>query len=332
MENPESARWIEHCAALLAPPPGWEPDLKAARARFEARLHKRSGSKRWLLAGVAAALIAAVSILAISPKRALAQPAGSDSWSAVGFRIDQLWYLITNAHVMSGIRWANLPEEVKALRNHPLSRPGAAQAVPDATEAARRAGFVPRLPHSGVLTSGPQLSVLGPMSFGSVIGARIVLQIGATVTAQWSNVPDERSGPAEWSELILAQGPAPVVATPPGFDLTAFTFATLRAAASVTRDHATRFSQLPTTAPALLFGDPEHNLILFREVSLNSGPATALEDIGSGGEVERVVLLWSVPGRAYSLTGVLNLRPPGQNSPETAAAFVNIIHIANSIY
>ena len=66
LQHPESSQdlspWVKACADLLAPPADWEPNLSLARAAFEARAddhhRRRTGLKRYLLAGALAALIA----------------------------------------------------------------------------------------------------------------------------------------------------------------------------------------------------------------------------------------------------------------------------------
>jgi hypothetical protein len=72
-------------------------------------------------------------------------------------------------------------------------------------------------------------------------GARMALQIGATVTAEWSGVPEEWSGETEWSHLTFVRSPPPVIATPPGFDLTTFTVLNLRTAL-LNQENALRFA------------------------------------------------------------------------------------------
>ena len=359
-ERNELSQWIEGCAALLAPPADWEPNLNAARARFEARLQRRFRVKRYLLVGATAALLACLLVPAIPPARAAAQQIGSNSW----YRLEQFWYWITIVRTPLRLSLRALPEAVKSLHTQALTERGVPQEVSDATEAARRAGFIPRFPLSRVLSASPRLSVRGPMSIATVIrtadlelalrnagvtdqyvpkdwdGARIAVQIGATLTAEWSNVPEEWSGETEWSHLTLVQSSPPVIATPPGFDLTTFTVLNLRTAL-LNQGNALRFAQRPTTAPALIFGSGTQKLILGREVNLRIGPATLIEQFEGGGhanwfgldpgpDVERITLLWSTPDRVYVLSGAVSV-PSEMMSLHLAGALANAIDMANTI-
>jgi hypothetical protein len=358
MDSPQSnelSRWTQDCAALLTPPAGWEPDPNVARARFEARLHRPPGPKRYWAVGLAGALLVLFAILTIRPTSGFAQQTGSKGW----YRLEQAWYFITLIHTRPILtRRGTIPEDAKSLRTHSLTEPGAPEMVANAGEAARRVGFNPRLPVSGVLTAKALLSVHGPMSFGMVLdraelqsalrtrgvldqdvpqnwdGSRITLNVGGTVTARWSDVPDQWTGVREWSDMTLTQGLPPVVTAPPGFDLAAFVAIDLRITARVDRGHALALGDLTrrsTTAAALLFDNgARSNARPVREVDLRTGRATLIEDLDNDGHIERVMLLWSVPGRAYVLKGVLS-EPLGYISPDLATAFANVIDLANTI-
>jgi hypothetical protein len=365
-ESPESSQWVTVCLDLLAPPAAWEPNLNAARARIaarsDARLRRRSSLRRCFLVGAIATLIACIAVPAVPRTWVLAQQVGYSGWQ----RIEQLWYWVTIVQRPLGPLF-RLPDAVKALHTRQLAKPDGPQAVSNAAEAALRAGFIPRLPDSSVLSGAPRLSVLGPMSFVTVIGAadlaeslrvagvrdrqvpqqwegaQLTLQIGATVTARWSDVSDERSGETAWSELILAQGPAQVVTTPAGFDLEAFAAVGLQAAGMRNRERALRLAQHATTAPALLFGylTPYHYVGL-QEVNLRTGSATLVQEFGRASQdhgfgysdgvprVERITLLWSVPDRVYVLTGVTKI-PTTMLSLDLAAALASAIDLANSV-
>ena len=365
-ESPESSRWVTASLDLLTPPAGWEPNLSAARTRFEARsdarLRRRSSLRRCFLVGAIASLIACIAVPAVPRTWVLAQQIGYSGWQ----RIEQLWYWVTIVQRPLGPLF-RLPDAVKALHTRQLAKPDAPQAVSNAAEAALRAGFAPRLPDSSVLSGSPRLSVVGPMSFVAVIGAadlaqalrtagvpdqpvpqqwegaQLTLQIGATVTARWSDVSDERSGGTAWSDLTLAQGPARVVTAPAGFDLEAFAAAGLRAAGMRNSDMVLRLAQHATTAPALLFGylTPYH-FVGVRDVNLRTGPATLIEEFGRTSQedgfgysdgvprMERLTLLWSVPDRVYVLTGVTKI-PTTMLSLDLAAALASAIDLANSV-
>ncbi len=362
----ELSRWVTACSELLAPPADWEPNLNTALVRYEARayarLRWRSGLKRCLLVGAMAALLASIVIPAIPQTRAFTQQIGSDSWR----RLEQLWYWITI--VRSGpMLLGRLPDAMKALHTRQLAAPDGPHAVSNAAEAALRAGFSPRLPDASALSGSPRLVVLGPRSFVTVIstadlalalrnagvldpqvpqqweGAQLTLQIGATVTARWSDVSDGRAGGRAWSDLSLSQGTVRVDVAQPAFDLPGFAVAALRAAGLRNRELGLRLARRATTAPALLFGylTPYH-FVGVREVNLRTGSATLIEEFGLVGEnrgfgysdgvprVERLTLLWSVPDRVYALSGVTRT-PAHMNSSDLAAALASAIDLANAI-
>jgi hypothetical protein len=316
--------------------------------------------KRYLLAGAMAALIACVAVPSIPQARAFAQQIGNSGWR----RAEQFWYWVTLVRRPPS-PLGRLPDVVKALHIRQTLKPGSPQAVSNPAEAAIHAGFTPRLPDSGVLTTSPRLSVLGPMSFAAVIGAAdlsslalrnagahvsmqwdgapLRLQVGASVTANWPDGSDARSGGMAWSELSLAQCPPPIVTAPPGLDLEAFATTSLQAAGLRNGDRAQRLTRLTTTVPALLFGYPTpYHFVGVREVSLRSGPATLIEEFGVAGRedgfgysdgaprIERITLLWSLPDRVYLLTG-RTAAPAGMLSADLAAALANIIDLANTI-
>jgi hypothetical protein len=305
MDNPDNShlsQWVQGRAALLAPPADWEPDPRVARARLEARLRRRSALERyWLVGAVAALLLCAV--LLVNPRtRALAQ---------------QLWqWIIVGRIEVVRVNFDSLPEDARSLQGQLVNQPGPPQVVHDTEEAAQRAGFAPRLPRPGILSGTPRLSVLDSMSFGTLLraadlqlalqkagvsdeaiprewdGAQLTLQIGATVMA-------------EWHDVALIQGLPPVLSTPPGFDLGAFATAVLRAV-GMNRETARRFGHRMITAPALLLGIGTEDEVAIREVGLDTGPATLIEDFGDNGRLERVTVLWSVPDRVYVLSGAFS--------------------------
>jgi len=316
MENDnrtELSRWVEERIAAVAPPAEWEPDVDLARARFESRRSafgdahrgalgaRRRAIRRYWLAGAAAAAMACAVLVWYPGARVRAQ---------------ELWRRLTVGRIeVVRVDFDSLPDEAKSLRAQPIHRPGPAEVAADAAEAAQRAGFVPRLPSPGVLPGTPKLSVLGPMSFGTVIqaadlelalrkagisdeavprqwdGAQLTVEIGSTVNAAWDQVG-------------IMQGLPPVLSTPMGFDVGAFATAVLRAA-GMNRDAAQRFGRRLVSQPALLLGIATQDAVSVREVNLRTGPATLIEDLGDNGQVERVAILWSVPDRVYLLSGTL---------------------------
>ena len=264
-------QWIQECSILLDPPVGWEPNVKVAKARFEARLHRRRRRTRFWLAAATATVLACVALAMMRPSRAFAQKAGGSTADPL-YRVRRLWDWA--AYVRSGpVLLRSLAADLKLLDAQALAQLGAPQVVSSVEDAARLGGFIPQLAHSDVLLNPPRLSVVDPMISRTRVsiadlkrvlmqadvsdqsvplswdGAQIILHIGTTVTAEWINVPDELTGEIEWSKLTLTQGPLPVVATPAGFDLAAFTEANLRAAGMRNRKVALELSGLQTTAP-----------------------------------------------------------------------------------
>jgi hypothetical protein len=361
-------RWSQGCSVLLDPPAGWEPNPQVARARFEARLHRRHRRTRFWLAAVTAGVLACVAVATIRPPSALAQKTGGGTANGM-YRVKQLWHWAF--YVRPGpVLLPSLAAEVKLLKSQPLTQPVAPQLVFNVEEAARLGGFVPQLPHSDVLQHSPRISVHSSMSFRAVVstadldrllrerdvldenvpmrweGARIDLKMGATIAAEWTDVPDESSGEIEWSKLTLTQGPPPVIGRPAGFDLAAFTEANLRAAGMRNRKAASQLSGLNTTLPALLLASQTQRWVAVRPVNFYSfslgytRPATLIEEFGSvhddsGPPVERMTLIWSVPEREpkrmFVLSGTMR-HPSDMMSLAMAGALTNLMDVATSIY
>jgi len=337
LEQDELERWTRECAALLAPHSDWEPDPNGAFARFEARKRQYRKPARWLLLCAAAAVFASL-MIALVPSRGFAQ-AGTNHF----FRVEQIWYWFTLVRP-GPLLVARIPEDALSLHTQLVA------------ETAPRVDFTPRLPHSGVLSANPRFSTLGPMSFETVVdsaeleralrkrgvtdqevlqswnGARITLNIGSTLTAEWHDVPDEWFGTPEWSSLTLTQGLPPVVATPTGFDLAAYTAVGLRIRRPITnKERYLHVARTGMNAAALLFDNElRRGPLGVCEVNLQSASATLIEDIGNNGVVDRVTLIWSVPGRAFALRGVL-ATPVSLFSLDMATALANLVDVANTI-
>jgi hypothetical protein len=305
------------------------------------------------------------------PSRAFAQKAGGSTADRM-YRVRQLWEW---AFIRPGpVLLPSLAAELKLLDAQALVEPGAPQVASSVEEASRLGGFVPLLPHSDVLLNPPRLSVVAPMISRTTVstadlerllaqadvsdqsvpvswdGAQVTLQIGTTVAAEWNNVPDEWSGEIEWSKLTLTQAPLPVVATPAGFDLAAFTEANLRAAGMRNRKVALQLSRLQTTMPALLLARQTQRHVAVRPVNLYffslvyTRLAVLIEEFEMqegvtyehwGPPAERMTLVWSAPdrgpNRVYVLTGTLRT-PSDMFSLDFAGALTNLMDLATSIY
>ena len=303
MENadrPELTRWVEERLSLVAPPEDWNPNPAAAHARFKARLPAHRAPRRYWLAGAATASLAMAALLAVPSVRVFAQ---------------QVWQRLTAGRIeVVRVDFDSLPDEAKSLSAHLIQKPAPPQSAASAEEAARLAGFPPRLPAPGILAGSPRLSVLGPMSFGTTIqaadlelalrkagvsdqpvprqwdGAQIALAIGFTVTATWSD------------DTWFMQGLPPVISMPTGFDLGGFLGAVLRAAGMRSAD-ARQLGRRIAASPAMLLGIGGEEQVNIRDVKLRSGPGTVMEDFDEHGRRERVAVVWSAPDRIYLLSG-----------------------------
>ena len=71
--NLTAAQWVEHSAALLSPPEDWRPDADAARSRFEARQRHYARSRRYWVAGTAAASVVCAALFLNPAASAVAQ-------------------------------------------------------------------------------------------------------------------------------------------------------------------------------------------------------------------------------------------------------------------
>jgi len=376
MENHESSasleQWTLRHSVLLEPPEAWKPNLTVARARFEARRVRRRQIRRYWLAAATGAILACIALATMQPSRVYAQTATGKGWYWQGmYRIRQTFEWFT--FVRSGpVLLPSLAEVLKFFNTQPLAEADDPLVVSDSEHAARLVGFIPQFPSSDVLSKSPRLSVLGPRSYRTVVrtedieralaaqgvpdqavpiswdGIQIKLQVGATIKAEWTDVPDESSGRIEWSELTLTQGAPPAITTPAGFDLGAFTVATLRAAGMRNRNDALVLGGLTTTAPALLLGYKTSHHIgvrlanLYAYSPIYTRPATLIEEFemplcgaqSNCPQVERITLVWSAPGQApsrvYVLSGAIR-NPSDMFGLDVAGALTNLIDVATSI-
>jgi len=354
-ERDELSRWVQQGVELLAPPAGWEPDRRTARTRVEARVHRPSPVRRFLLIAATVLGIVCVFVAVVPSTKVSAQQAGI-GWHG----LDHLWYWFTGGHHQP-VRLGALPGEMRSLAVHAVSAPGPPQVALDVAESSRSAGFVPRLPGSGVIPNKPRLTVFGPASSSAVFkavdlesvlrearavgqtvptawdGARISMRIGSQVVAEWFHVPDSASGGNGWAHITLAQSAPPVFTLPPGIDFTSIAALTLQAT-NMNQETARRFAQYAVPSAALLVGTGAREeigadtLILMREINLRRAPAIlieAFENSGRGPRIDRVILMWNVPDRVYLLKGDLNTSL--DSGYDLAGALVTMIDVANTI-
>jgi hypothetical protein len=208
----------------------------------------------------------------------------------------------------------NLPDEARSLGLRYAQEPKALTPVADSTEAARQAGFTPRLPRITALDGTPRFGVYGPMTYATTLklsdlelalikanvtgevppsswdGAQISLQVQSVISAAWRG------------EVELVQSLPPIVSVPSGFDLGSFSRMVLRAA-GLDRATAQRLGDMMRTSPAMLLGIGGRENVIIREVRLRTGTGTLVEDVAQDGQPARVALLWSEPDRVYILNG-----------------------------
>jgi hypothetical protein len=106
---------------------------------------------------------------------------------------------------------------------------------------------------------------------------------------------------ADWDGMTLVQALPGVLSVPAGFDVAGFASTFFRAA-GVTGEMAAFLGHQAASAPALLLGVGADKPVAVRQIDLRTGPATLLEALGENGQVQWVMILWSVPDRVYILS------------------------------
>ncbi|MCI0418024.1 MAG: hypothetical protein L0312_02190 [Acidobacteria bacterium] len=336
MENKiklDTERWVEERMALLAAPDGWEPDAGVARTRLQGCLSARRPTlaRIWLPRVATVALACLVLLFAIPTTRALTQ---------------QLWQWLTvqkfevvqaDFQKLRGI-WLVPQIDQKEISSDELKLPP----VVDFMEAARRAGFTPRLPREGAPPVAPVLMAFDdPMVWSTTLN---VANMEASLRQAGVNdqpIPKEWDGAqmslttrsaisAVWNsgEMALFQHPPITVSGPAGFDITVYWMGALRAA-GVNREQARALAERMRTTPTILLGIAANNKKAIREVNLGAGPATLIETRGEPWKNQQVLLIWSVADRVYHLAAknaeqaivAANSIPPEQNAAVVVAGF-----------
>ena len=306
MENSsrdELRQWVSEQIAQLEPPSNWQPTPEAALALMQQRMRAnfiRPRRPRWLAWGAAAAALAAAFLL-----------------FSAGRVVAQLWQMLT-VHRVAIIRVNPWPEGVPSPAVRVLGVPIPPLPARDAEEARRRVNYEPRLP-AGVLNGQPRLSTTFSVGAGTVVQtADLELALNkAGVTNQI--VPPQWDGAqlalhssalviAEWPDLVLVQSLPLTLTAPPGFDFLAFSATILRILGVEPAEAQRLAEQTGTTPPWLapLDRDMFRYHATLREIKLNSGPATLLEENAGYGGNQRVTVLWMVPDRVYLLSGYLS--------------------------
>lgn len=291
--NPEQLReWVLEQTAYLDPPAGWDPDTRAALDRLHTRRQEpRKFPWRWV--AVAAAAVVLVLVTPVADMTA------------------QLWQMLT-VHQVAIIQVSPWPNGVPSPAVKVVGLVIPPIPARDTADAQWRVHYQPRLPSAGVLSGNPRLSTTFSVGAGTVIRTadlELALQkagiTGQTVPPQWDGAQlTLRSSAlviAEWPELTLVQSLPLTLAAPPGFDFPAFSALILRIL-GVSAEDAQRLAQRTGTTPpwlAPLGRDILRDRATLEEITLNSGPATLLQD------GDRHTILWMTPDRVYLLTGKL---------------------------
>jgi hypothetical protein len=292
---------VEERVAQLAPPADWSPDTAAAMRRHRVRRREewRRGPGFWWKAAIAAGIVVAVA--GAPPTRALAQ---------------RLWSLVTVGRVeVLQVDLDLLPKD-SSLRAKQIRPPDKMLRAESADAARGQVGFLPRLPHAGVLRGEPRLSTLGPVSYEMVVKADDLRQLlaaagvaGESVPAQWDGarvvVQSNGTVMAEWAEsdVMLIQMPPLSMAVPEGFDLRRFTTLVLRGL-KLPAAQSERMGEAMAAAPAWMLPLDAEDKVGIREVSLRTGTATLVYDYDTDhpDRIERLTLIWNRPDRIYMLS------------------------------
>jgi hypothetical protein len=307
-----SERWVEEQMALLAAPDDWEADPRLAHTRLQGRTseHRPSLARMWLPRAAMVGLICLVLLFAIPTTRALTEQVWQwltlPPFEVVQADFDKLkgkWLILRHSE-----------KEVEAEGDVEEDVMPTVSAM-DLTEAASRAGFVPRLPRDGVPSATPSITTIGPLDFCATLKAadlelslREAGVIDQPIPKEWDGAQlSIKVGPSvfiDWhGEMALVQHAPITLAAPAGFDFGSYWTAALRAA-GVGREQALKLAARMKTSPSLLLGIGKEEKVAIREVNLRNGTASLIESIDETGRVRHVTLSWRTPDRVFLLAGV----------------------------
>ena len=303
------SRWVEDRLGALDAPGEFQPDVAGARLRLRQRdATAATRTRRAWTAGVLAA--AGLTVLALPWPRAAAQ---------------RLWDRLSLGRVeIVQVSRKDLPEDVAAVftmqdRSRPMP-----EAVRDAADAERVAGFRPSLPPPGVLSGTPNLSVVRSVAF-TTLPLRTADIERALAAAGISDiiVPREWEGTtltAEGGPMVVAeypdahvevmQSPPFKMSTPPGFRFDRFMEIAFRVFGRSAHDARTLAKEIAAN-PALVMHFPEHHRV--REVALRSGRGVIV------GDDDGFCFFWNTSDRIYIVAAAVM-------SEEQAVALADSIH------
>ena len=184
-----------------------------------------------------------------------------------------------------------------------------AEAVDSLDEAAKRAGFTPRLPMS---SSKPQFGVIDPIRARATIGVadltnalRDAKAANVTVPQNWDKVTiaiqQDRGILADYGDFLITQAPALKLTPPPDFPFDQFVEVLFRVVGMNAAD-ARSLRQKFTANPAAFFPIPPRYEMDIHEVRLKTGSGVLLQNAGKVGEL---ALAWTSGDRSYFVTGLL---------------------------
>ena len=196
---------------------------------------------------------------------------------------------------------------LRAIFAGPLPDDASPVANPD--EAARRAGFTPRLPSSA---KTPELLVIAPVHEEMRIRAADLTAAlqqakvsNVAIPPAWDGVTFElqqgRGVLADYGEFFIAQAPPLTLTAPAGFPLDQFLEVLFRAAGMTAMD-ARNLQQKFASSPAAFFPIPPRYEMDIHEVQLTTGKGLLLQNADKGGEL---ALMWSSPDRSYFISGLM---------------------------
>jgi hypothetical protein len=205
-----------------------------------------------------------------------------------------------------------VPPSVRSIFMDPSPDAGGVDTL---EEAARRAGFAPRLPTADAfpgLSAKPELGVIDPVRAQVKIGVSELSAAlvdakadGVVVPQAWEGVDislQQASGVlVDYGDFFIAQAPPMTLNTPPGFPLDQFLEVLLRIAGINAAD-ARNLRQKFAANPAAFFPIANRYAMDIREVKLTAGSGLLLQNADKGGEL---ALMWSDADRSYFLTGLL---------------------------
>jgi hypothetical protein len=280
-------RWVNLRMTASEPPSEW-PDAGVARKVLDRRIDEGP----WPRVVWAAATASLCLMLAAQPA---SQAVAQRLWDFVALKRIQVLTADFDAHGVAASLFAT------EMQVHTDARP-----VSSIEEAARIAGFSPRLPRPGVFTGSPEYSVTGVGSARLRLDASAVRAVARQTGGPAGEVPDSwdgavleiRMGPiiiADYGGVLLLQSLPFQMTKPADFDLKVFYQIAFRA---MGLSNSNAIAADLAMSPALLTFMPKEEGNLLHEFKTKSGTGMMVEEVYGPG---RIVALWSGSDRLYAL-------------------------------